>query len=125
MNAWISGISGFIGTHLARRLLEKGFEVTGTYYNPEELERMHEVREKIDLQKIDIRDGEAVRKSIEECRPVRIYHLAAQSFPTVSWKKPVLTMDINANGTIHVFEAVKDLGLQASSWPAPRRSTAS
>ena len=111
MNAWISGVSGFIGTHLTRRLLEKGHKVYGTYFDPEELVRMRGLEEQIHLEKIDIRDAETVRTSIQECAPGRIYHLAAQSFPTVSWEKPVLTMNINANGTINVFEAVKDLGL--------------
>jgi GDP-4-dehydro-6-deoxy-D-mannose reductase len=112
LNAWISGVSGFIGTHLARRLLEKGMDVTGIYYHEEELARMKALDVNINLLKVDIRDYEEVKKSIEGCSPQRIYHMAAQSFPTVSWDKPVLTMDINANGTINVFEAVKEMNLE-------------
>lgn len=39
--------------------------------------------------------------------PEQIYHLAAQSYPTVSWKNPAETIDVNINGTITVFETVK------------------
>ncbi|QEK18909.1 GDP-6-deoxy-D-mannose reductase [[Clostridium] hylemonae DSM 15053] len=41
--------------------------------------------------------------------PEQIYHLAAQSYPTVSWEKPYETMDVNVGGTIAVFEAIKEL----------------
>lgn len=42
-----------------------------------------------------------------EHRPEQIYHLAAQSYPTVSWDRPYETLDTNGNGTVAVFEAVK------------------
>ncbi len=41
--------------------------------------------------------------------PDQIYHLAAQSYPTVSWDKPYETMDINIGGTIAVFETIKEI----------------
>ena len=40
-------------------------------------------------------------------QPEQIYHLAAQSYPTVSWDRPYETIDTNVNGTIAVYEAIK------------------
>lgn len=111
MKVWITGISGFIGSHLAKMHVDKGSEVYGIYNNPKEMFRLKDIKDQITIKKIDIRDFEAVHQMIKEVAPDRIYHLAAQSFPTVSWVEPVLTMDTNADGTINVFEAVKDLGM--------------
>jgi len=111
MKVWITGISGFIGSHLARKLAEDGIEVFGIYNDPTELYRLEDIRDKISIEKIDIRNEAKVHNSIKESCPERIYHLAAQSFPTVSWDEPTLTMDTNADGIINVFEAVKTLDL--------------
>ena len=46
---------------------------------------------------------------ISEFMPDQIYHLAAQSYPTVSWEHPQATIDTNINGTINVFEAIKEV----------------
>jgi nucleoside-diphosphate-sugar epimerase len=48
-----------------------------------------------------------VQRIIALYKPVQIYHLAAQSYPSVSWERPQETMDINVGGTISIFEAVK------------------
>jgi GDP-4-dehydro-6-deoxy-D-mannose reductase len=112
MKAWISGVSGFIGSHLARHLVEKGVEVAGIYFFEEELHRLDDIKDRIKLSKVDIRDPVAVQESIVNCSPSRIYHLAAQSFPTVSWDKPSLTLETNAIGTVNVFETVKKHGLE-------------
>ena len=39
--------------------------------------------------------------------PEQIYHLAAQSYPTVSWVSPTETIDVNINSTINIYEANK------------------
>ena len=44
---------------------------------------------------------------ISECQPDQIFHLAAQSYPTVSWTNPQATIDTNVNGTINVYEVIK------------------
>lgn len=42
-----------------------------------------------------------------EYQPEQIYHLAAQSYPTISWDRPYETIETNVNGTIAVYEAIK------------------
>ena len=46
-----------------------------------------------------------------EFEPDRIFHLAAQSYPTVSWEDPWYTIETNVIGTINIFEGIKELGL--------------
>ena len=55
---------------------------------------------------LDVCDRDAVFAFIEKERPHEIYHLAAQSLPTVSWTDPWTTFRVNAEGTINVFEAI-------------------
>ena len=105
MKVLITGATGFIGTHLASFLHGKGDEVFGTYYELADLAsstRLQGIR----LTQCDIRSEEAVDSLVQVTKPDRIYHLAAQSLPVVSWKEPVLTIQTNVIGTINLFESV-------------------
>jgi GDP-4-dehydro-6-deoxy-D-mannose reductase len=103
----VTGAEGFIGSHLIELLLSQGRDVVGTYFNSDSLWRLDGVRASIGLEELDIRDGPNVDRVFGEVRPDVVYHLAAQSLPTVSWAEPVRTMETNATGTVHVFEAVR------------------
>ncbi|HEX6291677.1 MAG TPA: GDP-mannose 4,6-dehydratase, partial [Herpetosiphonaceae bacterium] len=48
-----------------------------------------------------------VAAAIEQARPDRVYHLAAQSYPSESWAAPVTTLQANVIGTVNVLEAVR------------------
>jgi GDP-4-dehydro-6-deoxy-D-mannose reductase len=111
MRVFITGMSGFIGAHLAALLSEEGNEVWGTYYIKGELRSLDGLRGRVRSIHCDIRDRGALRKALARARPDRVYHLAAQSFPTVSWTYPALTMETNAGGTINLFEALRWLRL--------------
>ena len=56
---------------------------------------------------VDVRYYQDVQNVIAEFMPDIILHLAAQSYPTVSWDKPQATIETNINGTINVFESIK------------------
>ncbi len=111
MRALITGMTGFIGSHLAEYLLKKEFEVFGTVWDKTELRNIEVIKDKVRILECDIRDGARVKEIIEDVKPERIYHLAAQSFPTVSWDEPVRTLDTNVMGTTHVFETVRKCDL--------------
>lgn len=109
MRTLITGATGFIGSHLAEFLLGKGYEVIGTVWDKTELKNVEAIQDKIRILECDIRDGKRVLEVIDEVRPDTIFHLAAQSFPTVSWDEPIRTLDTNVIGTTHLFEAIRKL----------------
>lgn len=101
MRALITGVDGFVGYYLTNHLLEQGDEVFGTTILPEYK------NEAIQVYKMNLLDEQSVINVIQEIKPDVIYHLAGQSAVGLSWDKPVLTMNINVNGTLHLLEAVR------------------
>lgn len=105
MSILVTGAGGMVGSHMVEMLATKGESVIGTYYKP--TVDLSEIDRSIRLIECDIRYPENIERIICETLPTEIYHLAAQSYPTVSWQKPYETIDTNVNGTIAVFEAIK------------------
>ncbi len=102
----ITGTAGMVGSHLLEYYSDKVKKefLIGTYFNP--TIKLNDIIDLCVPLQLDVRNAIAVEKIIHEFKPGKIFHLAAQSFPTVSWLRPVETMDINANGTINLFEAI-------------------
>lgn len=111
MRVLITGMTGFIGSHLAEFLLKRDYEIFGTVWDKKELSNIEAISDKVTVLDCDVRDKTRVFEIIKDTMPDRIYHLAAQSFPTVSWDDPVTTLDTNVLGTTHVFETIRDIGL--------------
>ena len=86
----ITGTAGLIGSHLAEALLERGDHLIGTYLRP--TINIAELSPQLGLRKLDVLDRTAVAEMIASERPEIIYHLAAQSLPTVSWTDPWQTL---------------------------------
>ena len=107
IKAYVTGAGGMVGSHLVELLYRKGFEVFGSYYHPTvDLEDIDLTG--IHMFELDVRDHQKMHKFIAKEMPEYIFHLAAQSFPVVSWQDPYYTMDVNVNGTVGLFEAIKD-----------------
>jgi nucleoside-diphosphate-sugar epimerase len=79
--------------------------VVGTYYKP--TIDLTELSNDIKLVEVDVRYPQSVEWVISKYKPDRIFHLAAQSYPSVSWERPYETIETNISGTIAVFEAIK------------------
>lgn len=105
MNILVTGAGGMVGSHMIELLHAKGENVIGTYYKP--TTDIKELQADIKMIECDVRYAPSVEKIIIEHMPEQIYHLAAQSYPTVSWNRPYETIDTNVNGTIAVYEAIK------------------
>jgi GDP-4-dehydro-6-deoxy-D-mannose reductase len=103
----ITGISGFVGSHLAEFLLEKGLEVYGTIRWRSRLDNIKHIQDKLRLIDADIRDAHSMKKTIEEIEPEYIFHLAAQTFVPTSWKAPAETLQTNIVGALNLLEAVR------------------
>jgi GDP-4-dehydro-6-deoxy-D-mannose reductase len=103
--ALITGAEGFIGSHLVRFLQSKGWKVIGTsrLHNTDSLPQSPNVR----FVQCDLRNGQRVAQLFEQYQPSHVFHLGAQSLPTLSWTDPVETFESNIMGSLHVFEAAR------------------
>jgi len=109
MRALITGISGFAGSHLAEFLLNKGYEVFGTFYDKSTFSNLNGFINKITLFECDIRSYNTLKKIIKKVNPDEIYHLAAISFIPTALKNPKITFDTNLCGTLNLYQVVIDL----------------
>lgn len=109
MRALVTGAGGFMGLHLAKLLHEKGYEQLLTYFEP--IWDINELGAYGRAVRLDVRDKEGFKLLLREFKPDKIFHLAAQSYPTVSWAEPNYTMQANAEGTINLFESLKELNI--------------
>lgn len=113
MRVLITGITGFVGSHLAEYCLARGdVELFGTLRWRSRMDNIHDVAERVEMIDCDLRDYIATKRCIADVRPDYIFHLAAQSFVPTSWKAPVETVVTNMVGEINIFESLRDLGLE-------------
>jgi len=105
--ALVTGAEGFIGSHLVKFLSGEGWKVIGSYLNEGStaLLKLAGVR----FVQCDLRDGARVSQVLAEYQPTHIFHLGAQSLPTLSWENPVETFESNIMGSLHLFEAVRGM----------------
>jgi len=110
----ITGITGFVGSHLADLALKKNCKVYGLKrWNLSRLRNVRHIMDKIEWIDCDITDPVSVKKAIVKSRPDKIFHLAAESFVSPSWDHPTHYMDVNYKGTVNIFEAVRELNLKS------------
>ena len=104
----VTGGAGFIGSHLADRLVADGHEVV--VVDNLMLGKKEFVNKKAKFIKADIRDAKKMVKAFAGADAV--FHLAADPRLQVSIEKPELTHDINVNGTFNVLKCAKDAGVK-------------
>ena len=108
----ITGITGFVGSHLADYLLTlDGLEVYGTIRKRSRTENIKHLWDKVCFVECDLRDMASVLAMLQKVKPDRIFHLAAQSFVPTSWNAPAETLVNNIIGQQNLFEAVRALDL--------------
>jgi GDP-4-dehydro-6-deoxy-D-mannose reductase len=112
MKILITGISGFVGSHLADFLLDKEHEVYGPIRWRSRTENIDHIKDGLRLIDCDLKDSHSVKKLIDASRPDVIFHLAAQSFVPTSWHAPQETLTNNVVSTVNIFEAVRDAGIE-------------
>lgn len=110
MRALITGISGFVGSHLAEYLLaHTDWQVSGTVYG--RLDNIVHLRERLTLYPAELSRLEVVRFIVEETQPDYLFHLAAQPIPSLSHHDPWFTLENNIRAQLNVLEAVAQMGL--------------
>ena len=107
---WLSGHTGFKGAWLSEWLLGMGALVHGYALAPDtdpSLFDLLDLAGRMEHEVSDIRDADAVRKSISDFRPDFVFHLAAQPLVRRSYAIPVETYETNLMGTVNVLEALR------------------
>ncbi len=108
MRIFITGITGPVGSFLADYALTlPDVEVHAFKRWRSDPRPIAHLQGRIVLYEGDIEDPFAIDRAIERAAPDRVYHLAAQSYPSASWEAPVTTMRVNVEGTINLLEAVR------------------
>jgi len=115
MKILVTGTAGFIGFHLAKRLVEENCEVVGVdnlcpYYDVNlKLDRIKQIEHYKNFKfiKLDLKDTEQVFKLFDEEKFDYILHMAAQAGVRYSLKNPYQYIDSNILATVNLFEAVK------------------
>jgi UDP-glucose 4-epimerase len=106
-NYLVTGMAGFIGSSIARALLERGDSVRGIdNLSTGKIENLDGIRDRVDFRKIDLLDMDGVR---EACRDIDfIFHEAAIPSVPRSVKDPIESNRANVDGTLNLLVAAKD-----------------
>ena len=108
MRALITGITGFVGSHLAEYLLnETDWEIYGLYRYDDPLDNIP-FHDEITLIEGDLTDYPSVENAIARSLPDYVFHLAAQSYVQASFAYPEKTYRTNVIGTENLLRAIKD-----------------
>lgn len=106
--ALITGVTGFVGSHLAEYLLKNNVEVYGTLRWRSRMEHVEQIKNKIHLIDADIKDAHSIQKVIDDTLPDYVFHLAAQSFVPTSWHAPAETLTTNIIGNCNILEVIRN-----------------
>ena len=108
MRALVTGVAGFVGTHLARALLAEGIEVWGVIHRRplEDAELAGQVR----LHRADLTVPAEVGHLVAEVRPDWVFHLAASASVARSWEDPAETFRVNVSGQLSLLRALVAAG---------------
>jgi GDPmannose 4,6-dehydratase len=112
--AFITGITGMVGSHLADFLLAKtDWEIAGLCRWRSPLDNLAHLlpqinrKERISLVYGDLRDSDSINEAVRLTQPDYVFHLAAQSYPKTSFTAPLDTYETNIQGTSRVLEALR------------------
>ena len=117
MKVLITGGAGFIGSNLARYLLEKGCEVSVfDNFATGKRENLVEIQDRITLIEGDLRDAGAVARAVAGVDAIS--HQGAWGSVPRSVEDPVTSHDVNVNGTLNVLEAMRKTGVRRITFAA-------
>lgn len=104
----VTAATGFIGSHLARRLIEGGFEVGIIKRENSNAWRINDLLNKIVAYDVDLRDTQGVSKAVSHFRPDVIFHLA--TYYTVEHKPQEVSLMVgtNVSGVVNLLEASRE-----------------
>ena len=112
---FITGAQGCIGSWIVKTLIERG-DTAVVFDRSDDSRRLSAIMSDEDLAKVrfitgDITDGASVLSALDESEAANVIHLAGLQVPTCK-ADPVTGALVNVAGTLHVFEAARQLGLK-------------
>ncbi len=118
--AFITGVTGQDGGHLAKLLLGKGYRVVGMVRGQMEPghPRYRQIQQDlagVELVLADLLDPAALVHALSRVRPDEVYNLAAISHVGYSFSNPTLTHQVTAGGVLNMLEAIRAAGLTESA----------
>ncbi|MCX5998428.1 MAG: GDP-mannose 4,6-dehydratase, partial [Chloroflexi bacterium] len=110
----ITGVSGFVGSHLLDLLAEKGaeYELHGIVRERSSLERIKDNLKTINLLDCDLLNLGAIQRVVKEVEPDGIYHLAGESSVKLSWGGTLSMINGNIIATLNLLEAIRTANCQ-------------
>lgn len=108
MRVLITGLTGPVGSFLADHLLTiPGLELHAFKRWRSDPRPIAHLLGRVAIHEGDVEDAFAVDRVVAAVRPERVFHLAAQSYPSASWEAPIHTMRANVEGTLNLLEALR------------------
>src|SRR4051794_36295858 len=109
MRVLVTGVSGFVGGHLAEHLIEAGDLVVGLSTSGRWPEGLGHLARQVRIERCDLVgvDEAELAALIGRKQPEVIYHLAAQANPQASMSDPRGTWALNLGGALNLLEAVR------------------
>ena len=118
--AFITGITGMVGSHLVDYLLEHtDWEIYGLARWRSPLDNLFHIlprinnKDRVHLLYGDLRDYISIHEAVNQAQPDYVFHLAAQSYPKTSFDSPLDTLETNVQGTANVLEALRKNNIDA------------
>ncbi len=105
----ITGITGFVGSHLLDLLAQnnKEYKLFGIIREKSSLEKIHQSLKAIELINCDLVNSTSTFEILKGLQPDYIYHLAGESSVELSWKAPFSLINNNIIATLNIFESLR------------------
>lgn len=109
MRIFITGATGFAGSHLLHALLQESHQIFALVHPKSSTQALPDHPA---IQPImgDLLDLAGLKTAVATAQPDVIYHLAGQAYPGRSWQDPAFTLAVNTGGTANVLEAAVAFG---------------
>lgn len=112
LKIFITGATGFAGSHLVEHFLTKNVTIYGTFLFESSLQNISHVKNKITLIHLDLLDKKKVEETINDIKPDQIFHLAAMSDTGDSFDNAEEFITNNVISQIHLLDSVRKSGLE-------------
>ncbi len=113
MNVFITGIDGFIGSHLSRHLIREDVTIWGLLERGATSQNLEDIEKRLNLVEGDLNELDNLLDLIGSIQPEVIFHLAGQTIDKLAIDRPHDTFKINVMGTVNLLESIRQTSSKA------------